>query len=503
MHMRRGRTGLLIDLELDRSSDEPLSNQIYRQLRDLIRTGSAPGGAAIPSTRTLAPQLGVSRSTVALAFDQLRAEGYVTTSRGAATRVASRLPDGLPAPPAPRLESVIPPERAPTLSRRGAEVASLPSLVPMLGQTARPFRVGVPALDQFPVALWERVSSRELRRTPANQLSYGDPRGIQPLRAAIARYLRSARRIECDPDDIIVTCGSQQAIALAANLVLDPGDQVWVEDPGYVPGRGAFIAAGAVPVDVPVDGEGMRVDVALQRAPRARAAFLVPGRHLPLGGVLSETRRRALLKWATDHKAWIIEDDYAAEFRFSARPVGSLRAATRGSPVLYVSSFSKILFPALRIGYVVVPSHLAESFARARVFADLHPPYHDQAVLAAFMQGGHFERHVRRVRAAYLERQALLRSILERELAGVARVEASDGALHVVLWLPRDWTEELIVREGARRGLDLVPLGSFCASARLGPGLVLGYSGLRADEIRKAATELAQLILERAGRAVA
>ncbi len=503
MHMRRGRTGLLIDLELDRSSDEPLSNQIYRQLRDLIRTGAAPGGAALPSTRTLAPQLGVSRSTVALAFDQLRAEGYVATSRGAATRVASQLPDGLPAPPSPRIENDMPPELSPRLSRRGATIAGLPSPLSIMGRTPRAFRLGVPALDQFPVALWERVSSRELRRTPASRLSYGDPRGIRPLREAIARYLRSARRIECDPDDIVVTCGSQQAIDLAARLVIDPGDQVWLEDPGYVPARGAFIAAGGVPVDLPVDREGLRVDLGLQRAPDARAVFLVPGRHLPLGGVLSESRRRALLKWATDRRAWIIEDDYAAEFRFSSRPVSSLRAGTRGSPVLYVSSFSKILFPALRIGYVVVPSHLAESFARARIFTDLHPPYHDQAVLAAFLQGGHFERHVRRVRAAYLERQALLRSILERDLAGVARVEASDGALHLVLWLPRDWTEDLIVREGARRGLDLVPLGSFCSSAQLGPALVLGYSGLREDEIRKAADGLTRLILERAGRAVA
>lgn len=503
MHLRRGRTGLLIDLELDRSSDEALSNQIYRQLRDLIRSGGAPGGASIPSTRTLAPQLGVSRSTVALAFDQLRAEGYVATSRGSATRVAAQLPDGLPPPPSPRLETVLPPDRAPRLSRRGAEIASLASPLAWLGQTPRAFRLGVPALDQFPVALWERVVGRELRRTPASRLSYGDPRGIRPLREAIARYLRSARRIECDPDDIIVTCGSQQAIALAASLVVDPGDRVWVEDPGYLPARGAFIAAGGTLIDLPVDQDGMRVDLGLQRAPDARAAFVVPGRQVPLGSVLSEPRRRALLKWAADHRAWIIEDDYAADLHYSSRPTGSLRAATRGSPVLYVGSFSKTIFPALRIGYLVAPSHLAESFARARVFSDIHPPYHEQAVLAAFMQGGHFERHVRRVRAAYLERQTLLRSLLERELAGVARVETTDGALHLVLWLPRDWTEELIVREGARRGLDLVPLSSFCSSARLGPGLVLGYSGLREDEIRKAAGELAGLILERAGRAVA
>jgi GntR family transcriptional regulator/MocR family aminotransferase len=473
-----------------------LSEQIYRQVRELIVRRAAPPNAPLPSSRTLAIQLEVSRATVIAAFEQLRNEGYVRTRHGAPTRVADPLPDALAPPPAGRtVESA----SLPPLSRRGAAVRETIPFDPAVTRTARPFRAAVPALDLFPVASWERIASVVLRRTPAQSLGYGDPRGTPALRRAIAGYLRTARGLDCGPEEILVTAGSQQALALAVQALTDPGDQVWIEDPGYFAARGAVLAGGAVPVPVPVDAHGLLVATGRRRAPRARLAVVTASRHMPLGVSLSAGRRDELLTWANQAGAWVVDDDYAGEFRFAPGAAAPLRADPAGHHVLHAGTFSKVLFPALRIGYLVGPASLIESLGRIRFFQDMAPPYLEQAILTVFIEKGHFERHVRRVLTAYRGRQAMLRDELVKGLRGIARVDVPDGGMHLVVWLPRHWSEGAVLREAATIDLELTALADFCLETRFDPGLVLGFSGLREDEIRDGARALVRLLGRMAG----
>jgi GntR family transcriptional regulator/MocR family aminotransferase len=487
--MRRPRparpAGLL--LRLDPALEAPLYRQLYGGLRDPILGGGLAAGVPLPSTRALAEELAVSRNTVVLAFDQLAAEGYLEGSPRSGTRVAQELPGRAPRRAARGSRA------AAGLSARGRAIATMPLPSSARGGTPpRPFRAGVPALDEFPRALWARLTSRRWRRAPL--LAYGDVSGYAPLREAIVDYVRAARGARCGADQVIVVNGSQQGVDLAARVLLDPGDTVWMEDPGYAGARTALLAGGARPVPVPVDGDGLMVSEGRRLAAEARLAYVSPSHQFPLGVTMSAARRLELLGWAARTRAWVLEDDYDSEFRYDARPLGSLQGMDEQGRVIYVGTFSKTLFPALRLGYLVVPDALVDAFRAARAAADRHSPVVDQAVLADFLAEGHFARHVRRMRRLYAERQdALIEAIRER-LEGRLRVARSAAGMHLVAWLRPGEDDVEMSRRAESAEVEAAPLSRYAARRPDPGGLLLGWAGYPAPAIRKGVERLAKAL---------
>jgi GntR family transcriptional regulator/MocR family aminotransferase len=491
--MRLG-SGAIVLIDLDGKADVPLHRQIYDELRRQILDGRLRRGARLPSSRSLATDLCVSRSTVVQAFEQLRAEGYIESVSRGSTRISARLPDSLvraDAPPVLRRSAAAQPQP----SHRGAAIRrAWPQFAAVSDRPARPFRTSVPALDVFPVDIWGRLSARRWRRSSPASLAYSEPRGLPALREAIADYLTSARAVRCRPEHIMITSGSQQALDIVARATVEPGDQVWMEDPGYFGAGGAFVAAGARLVPVPVDASGLNVAEGIRRAPQARAAFVTPARQLPLGVTMPLERRLELLAWADHRRAWILEDDYDSEFRYSTRPLASLQGLDSSGCVIFTGTFSKVMFPALRLGYLVVPEPLLETVSIVRRSIDFCPPYLSQAVMADFIREGHFERHIRQMRAIYQARRALFVKLLTRECAGLLEVDAPDAGMNLIAWLPDDMSDATISEALKVAGVDSLPLSSCAMKRRLRPGLLLGFSGIREADIRDGVGRLTSVL---------
>ncbi len=493
----RGSSGRTVVLELEKRSGIALHRQLYDAIRSRIVDGSFRRGAPVASTRVLARDLRVSRSTISLAFEQLKAEGYLDCRRGAATRVCAVLPDRFHSVPASSPSPNAGVHRA-VASARAARVVAIPRSPDITGSPPRAFRVAVPAVDTFPVDAWGRILARRWRRTPARGLAYGGPFGHLPLREAIAEYLATGRGVRTTADRIMIVNGSQEGIDLACRVVLDPGDEAWLEDPGYFGARGALTASGANIVPVPVDSEGLVVAHGTRVAPAARLAYVTPARQMPLGVMLSPARRLELIAWARGAGSWILEDDYDSEFRYAGRPVAALHCLEPDGSVIYIGSFSKVLFPGLRLGYVVIPSSLVDAFGAMRHFLDYSSHYLEQAVLADFMAAGHFERHIRRTRSVYFERQQLLVDTVQRELAPRMTIAPSDAGLSLVGWLADGMDDALAARMARRQMVDVWPVSAFSAR-RLAPGLMLGYAGLSEPEIRDGVARLSIALRSTAG----
>ncbi len=490
MPLRRVHGDRILALPIDPAADRPIYQQIFHGVREAIVTGVLEPGARLPSTRALATDLGVSRNTIVTAYERLRTEGYVVGRGGSDTRVALAIPDHLlpaAAPAVPR------PAPAGTAAASRTAHALERAMVPRLESPPRAFRAGVPAVDLFPYALWGRLLSRQWARITTRDLGYAGPQGHPLLREAIASYLTAARGVRCAPDQILITGGAQGALTTATRLALDPGDTAWMEDPGYYGIRGALLAAGARIVPVPVDRDGLRVDEGVRLAPDARAAFVTPSRQLPLGVPLARARRAALLAWAARQRSWIIEDDYDSELRFASRPLPAMQGEDTTGCVLYIGTFSKILFPALRLGYLVVPPALVSPALAVRHAHDLHSPSLEQMVLARFITDGHFERHVRRVRQVYLERQQVLRDALAEHLSGVLEMPEGDVGLFMTVRL-HGLSDVVAAQAAAEAGVDVMPLSRF-AEGPVPAGLVLGYAGLDVAEIRDGVTRLAAALM--------
>ncbi|MGQ0640206.1 MAG: MocR-like pyridoxine biosynthesis transcription factor PdxR [Gemmatimonadaceae bacterium] len=483
-------------LEIDRDSTKPLTRQIADGVRSAILRGRLLPGVQIAGARELAETLGVSRMTVDTAIAQLRAEGYVFGRQRSGTYVVRGLPDRLlsvgSAPTAPVAPGLV---RPPRLSERGVRMAS-PTHERRVRAHAIPFALGVPALDAFPWKVWAQLTSRVWRRPPVETLLYGDAGGYAPLRAAVSAHVRQARGIECSAEQVFIVEGSQQGLDLATRLVVDPGDEVWVEDPGYTGARAAIESAGAQLVPVSVDDEGLDVTMGRQRAPTARAAYVTPSHQYPLGVTLTAARRLALLEWAREADAWIIEDDYDSEYRYSSAPLPSLRTLDVDGRVVYVGTFSKTLFPALRMGYVIVPPHLVDAFRAARGVSGRHAPGVQQAVLAAFLEGGHYERHLRRMRTLYQERRGALLDY-GRARIGHLDFRPHDGGMHVVARLTLPVADQTIVAEAQRAGIELTAVSAYSVKHRQ-EGLLLGFAGYPSDRIAVACDQLAR-VMDRAG----
>jgi GntR family transcriptional regulator/MocR family aminotransferase len=488
-------------LGLERASRVPLYRQLYEGLREAILSGRLRPGVRLPSTRVLAKDLGASRNTVLAAFGQLLAEGYLEGRVGAGTTVARTLPETL-LRARPETAWTARPGRRPRLSRRGALLLGARGGLAGGAITAHPFRPGLPGLDAFPFELWTRLVARRWRRVPRQLLDYGDPAGYGPLREAIATYLGEARAVRCEASQVIVVTGAQQAVDLAARVLLDPGDTAWVEDPGYQGARGALVAAGIRLAPVPVDAEGLDVGRGARDAPGARLVYVTPSHQYPLGVTMSLQRRLALLEWASASGAWILEDDYDSEYRYAGRPLAALQGLDAAGRVIYAGTFSKVLFPALRLGYLVVPPDLVDAFVAARALADRHSPSVTQAALADFIDGGHFARHVRRTRALYAERQAALVGAARRALGGLLEVAPAEAGMHLMGWLPESVDDRAATRAALAHEVDAPPLSAYRARpARRGErgGLMLGYAAYTPREIDEACGRLGAA-LRTAGR---
>lgn len=479
---------------MDRDSSVPLFAQLYRGLRDAIVTGRLAPGVRLPSTRALATELGVSRNTVLDVFDQLHAEGYVEGRVGAGTFVVSIAPDVPPVQREARASETDSASPSGGLSRFGAAIQGLRLTAPPTNRPAA-FIVGEPDVEHFPAGTWRRLTARRWRTGPSELLVRASPAGFQPLREAIASYLGATRGVRCEAGQVIVVAGTQRGLSLVTRVLLDPGDVVWMEDPGYPGAQLVFHAAGLQMQPVPIDAEGLDVAEGVKRAPYAGAAYVTPSNQFPLGETMSASRRLALLDWAHRNNAWILEDDYDSEFRYAGRPLAALQGLDDRGRVIYLGTFSKILFPPLRLGYIVVPPELVDVFGAAQVVESGAPPAVDQAILADFLYEGHFARHVRTMRALYAQRQEVLLDAARTHLDGLLPLHPSPAGIHLVGRLAPDTDDRAMSVAARRRGVQVSPLSAFfLGSSPPKRGLLLGYAAPNEAEIASGVVQLASAI---------
>jgi GntR family transcriptional regulator/MocR family aminotransferase len=477
---------------IDRRSGRPLYRQLYDGYREAIVDGRARPGQRLPSTRALAAELGISRITVLNAFEQLVAEGYFESRVGAGTVVARSLPDEPKAPPSPHAARRSRSPRGPRLLPRGSAVR-LPEADPWLAGWGA-FRVSQPAVEHFPVAVWAGLIARHSKNPLARLLNYGDPMGHRPFREAVATYLRTARAVRCEAENVMVVSGSQQALAITARALLEPGHHVWLEEPGYPGARDVLAMAGARLVPVPVDHEGLDVTAGMSVCARARAAYVTPSHQYPLGMTMSASRRLQLLDWARRAGAWVIEDDYDSEYRYESFPIAALQGLDRDDRVIYIGTFSKVLFPSLRIGYLAIPPDLLPRFVAVREAMDIFPASLPQLALTEFINEGEFGRHLRRMRALYRDRRATLVEALGRELGSSLKVIGDAAGMYLAVTARRRWPDHAVALRAAVRGLWVMPLSSCYLGKPTQRGLVLGYGGTTVAEIPSAVHRLRGVI---------
>jgi len=492
-------------LRLD--GDGTLQRQLYRALREAILGGRLPPGSRLPATRTLGRELGLSRNTVLLACEQLLAEGYATPRPRSGLYVVDALPARAASAERPsrrRLDEAAAPPALSAVATRLAETVApgRASWSPWSGPLPYDFRYGEPSYADLPLETWTRLLGRRARRLSVRRLAYQAPGGAIELREALAGYLARARGVVCAPDQIVVVSGSQQAIDLTTRLLVDPGTRVVLEEPHYTGFSVCLRAAGAAISYVPVDDHGLRTEL-LARVRRARLACVTPSHQYPAGSVLSLPRRLALLDWASRCGAYVLEDDYDGEFRFDGKPIACLQALDRAGRVVYTGTASKLLFPALRIGWVVTPPALTPHFLDTKAIADTGTPTLEQLALADFIAAGHLERHARRARNRTAARRAVLLDAVAAELGSRARIRGASAGLHVLLELPavaaRDVSRlRMLCRQ---RGVGIYPAAPFYAEPPAHAELLLGYAALDEAQIRAGVRELGRALdALRAGR---
>jgi len=477
--------------------DRPLYQRLYVQLRDSILSGMLRPGQRLASSRALAAQLAVARNTVLLAYGQLEVEGYVAAQRGSGHYVSPLLPQR----PSQRHHVA----KRPLLRLGQGPPARVVNAFEFVPRSLRrvlppiPFRVNHPALDMFPLDTWTRLQTRILREARAGAgivalLGETDAQGDEGLRKAIAEHVSIARGVQCSADTIVITAGAQHAMDMLLRVLTVPGDAVGLEDPCFLGAMSAARAAGCQIVAIPVDQGGMVIDRGLARADNVRLALVCPSKQFPLGVTMSLPRRLALIDWARRRGAWIVEDDYDSEFRFDGKPIPSLQGLDGGEHVIYVGTFSKVLFPSLRVGFIVAPPQIIEPLSAARAVSGRHGSALEQRLLARFIGEGHLARHVRRMRALYRERQDILLERCQRRLGDRLRVERADSGLQTVAWLQPHLNDHEVSERAAKLGLEVAPLSRFCLQAQRAPALILGFGGFGERRIREGVNKLALLL---------
>lgn len=490
MAVCEGPPAVLGTIAVDTESSIPLYRQLFDALRDSILAGLLKPGVRLPSTRNLAQDLGVGRNTVIAAYDQLIAEGYLEARTGAGTRVATITPDALSRVSAERGTSLQGAAASPSvaLSARGELLAGTERLGSDPSQSA--FQPGLPALDEFPFAVWSRLVAHRTAHPLIDTLGYYHIGGYQPLREAIASYLGAARAVQCEPDQIIIVTGAQAALDLTVRMMSDPGDRVLIEEPGYLGARGAFLAAGADLQPVTVDHDGIDISQAPSSATGAKLVYVTPSYQYPLGVTMSLQRRLQLLDWAHANDAWIVEDDYDSEYRYRGYPLSALHGLDHGQRVVYMGTFSKTMFPALRLAYIVVPQALSSAFRQAVRHTGQDSPLIEQAALTDFMNEGHYASHLRRMRRLYAERQQRLIDYASSIASEVIELQPSDAGMQLVARLQSGYEEESLVDALRNAGLKLNGLGSYYIGPVQQRGLYLGYAGVTDAHMREGLEQL-------------
>jgi GntR family transcriptional regulator/MocR family aminotransferase len=489
--MKKAPSGISPVLAISKKVAKSLYMQVYEGYRQAIVDGSLRAGQRVPSTRVLATELGISRIPVMSAYAQLLAEGYFESRVGSGTVVSKSLATHGAAPPAKSNAPASPGGKRRKLSKR---CGGLPNIANFYGRRGiLPFSLSQIAFEHFPVQIWNRLVTRHSRRASARSLDYGDPLGARDLREVIASYLRTARGVRCEPEQIVIVSGSQQGLEIATKVLLDPGDLVWMEEPGYSFARSLFGMSGCEVAPIPVDDEGLNVAAGVKRCRNARAVLVTPSHQYPLGVTMSASRRLQLLDWAERQGAWIIEDDYDSEYRYEDMPITSLQGLDRNSRVVYIGTFSKVLFPSLRLGYVVLPADLVERFLAVRFAMDISPATFPQMVLADFLREGHFSRHIRRMRMVYGERRSALMRCIGEELGSAAKVPGAQTGLHLSVLLDGVADREIAARAG-RQNLSLTALSPFYADKAVRQGFVLGFGSTTVNEMAGAVRKLRMLL---------
>lgn len=472
-------------IAVDRRRKQPLHRQIGDGIRAAIERGELRPGQRVPSSRQMAAELAVSRLPVLAAYAQLLSEGWLETRGSAGTFAAKRWAGGA-RPARAAADAGAGPQAARPLARSVAALPAFERPVWMGGWGA--FGVHQPALERFPYRVWGNLLLRHSRQVPTLVKRRIDPMGCERLREAICAYLRTARGVQCEPSQVMVVCGSQQALDLCTRVLCDPGAPVWMEEPGYWLARRAFELGGCRMVPVPVDAEGLDVAAGRRACRRARLAYVTPSHQYPLGVTLSEPRRRQLLEWAREAGAWILEDDYDGEYAHPAAPVLSLQGLDADRRVVYIGTFSKVLYPSLRLGYLVLPPDLVGPFAKVRVARDIGPSHLGQEALADFIHEGHFARHARHMRRLYRERREALTRALRGPLAAGWEIPGAATGMHLALTAPAGLDDQAAAVRAARQGLWLWPLSPAYAGSQPRPGFILGF-GSTAAEAMPAAVE--------------
>ena len=494
--MRRAAAAFSPLIAISRKATRPLHSQIYDAFRSKIVGRTLSSGQPIPSTRALAAELGISRIPVLNAYAQLLAEGYFESRVGAGTFVSRSMP-----------------EQATSAEHSRAALGELDSGARRVSQPALllppykrepwvrhhgAFSISQPALDAFPFKAWGNLVARHSRNPLVRGLEYGDPMGLRQLREVITVYLRTSRAVRCEPQQIMIVSGSQQALDLSVRVLLNSGDAIWMEEPGYWLARHILTAAGCRIVPVPVDTDGLDVAAGIKLCRSARGALVAPSHQYPLGVTMSASRRLQLLHWARQAGSWIIEDDYDSEYRFESKPIASLQGLDDTSRVIYIGTFSKVLFPSLRVGYLVIPTDLVDHFLAMRHAMDVSPPHLSQAVLADFIAEGHFSRHIRRMRTLYAERRSVLVESLAREFGSQLQVIGNMAGIHLAVTLPKGLDDVAIAKRAAKESLWLWPLSPTYIGKPSHHGCILGFGSTTAAEIPGAVRRF-QMILENAG----
>jgi GntR family transcriptional regulator / MocR family aminotransferase len=485
----RAKWSELLHLAVDQTSDRPIFVQIYLALRTAIVTGTLAPGTKLPSSRDLAARLSVSRTSAFSAYEQLIAEGYAVGRGGSGTYVSDDVPPAIAGTAA--LKGDLRRAIAVRVSQAGDRYREVGA--GLVTPARVPFVTGCCSVDAKTIEAWRRIGSHHMRSFDRTNLGYADPGGEPQLRREIAAYLRAARAVQCTEDQVIVLSGAQQAIDLSIRTLLDPGDKVWVEDPGYAATKQALKAAGATLVPVPLDTNGLDIGAARLAAPDARAAYITPSHQYPTGVVMSMARRLELLDWATKTGAWIIEDDYDSEFQYTGKPLASLQGLDRDGRVIYAGTLSKVLFPGLRLGFAVVPPPLIEMFRGARFLSDRSPPILQQVMTAEFMAQGCFTSHIRRMRSVYRQARDVLIEAVTETLGDLVDIEVPECGMQLIIHFRNQASDVAIADMARQHGLIVRPVSPLYLKARSRPGLVLGYSGFDEQQLRSAAAALGRI----------
>ena len=495
--MLEASAGIVPVIPVDRESATPLHRQVYGGFRDAILRGDLAAGQQVPSSRALAAELEISRFPVLDAYAQLLAEGFFESRVGAGTFVSASLPLAASQPKKTFDESAS--------SRHASNRSALyPPYDPnpwRFGWGA--FGVHQPALNQFPFDQWSKLLARHSRALQVPSPSIRGPLGLMPFREAVCSYLRTARAVRCEPDQIMIVSGSQQALDITTRVLLDPGDEAWIEEPCYPLVRSLLLGSGCRPAAVPVDDEGLDVPAGVRMAPNARVAFVTPSHHYGLGVTMSASRRFQLLEWSRRASAWIVEDDYDSEYRYDSMPIPSLQGLDTADRVIYIGTFSKVFRPSIRLGYIVIPADLVDRFAAVRFSMDIFPPFLFQEALTDFMREGHFVRHIRRTRSLYKSRRTALVESLQAEFGDFLTIHGSEAGMHLTVTWPESFragnlrgamTDVQIATRAAKDKLWLWPLSPCYSGSRARHGFLLGFSNVAEDQMPAAVRRLRQAL---------